>query len=377
MTKNILKIFIANFLYLFNGGIAISLYPSILKLQGIPESLIGISAVTHFGIGLVVAPFMSKLSHHIGARNIIIFTTIIYAIAILFLPNYTNFPLWILLIALIGICVFSYLSLGASIFNGYVKDEKRGFYIALNTTIFCSGLAGGSFLVRLLGVSNYYLVVVASILAFIISFIYLSLPCDKKERDDTEVKEHKKIMHFLHKRPEIFLGKFFQEYMSGTIFAFIVVFGINNGFTAEASAIFVSAYAFSGILDIGVGFFSDKINRIKMISIGVFLSIINFYFIYHFAANYNLLCIFIFLQGILSAAIYINSASEANSFFAKKDLVGVNATLSAMIAGAGIMSGLLGGVILQFFGNIGIFLPVLIIGLLYFLIDYLLRKKII
>ena len=86
------------------------------------------------------------------------------------------------------------------------------------------------------------------------------------------------------------------------------------------------------------------------------------FFIYIFASKYYLMLLLIFLLGISAGYVYINCNSELNSYFPKEDLVAANSCYSMSGNLGGILASLITGLLLQNLGNIGIFLPILIIS---------------
>jgi sugar phosphate permease len=175
-------------------------------------------------------------------------------------------------------------------------------------------------------------------------------------------------LFYFKQRPQLFLSKFFQEYVSMTFFIFMVAFGIRNGLSPEDAALIISFYTLSGFFHILIGFLCDKISRVKMINSAIFCSAAMVGLIYLNSTNYHLILAFAFVAGTCAATMAIAIGSEVNNFFPKEDLVSANGYLGMIANYGGITASLITGFLLQFVGNLGIALPILVmaVGLIIF-----------
>ena len=359
-------ILFCNFLFTISLGIAMILFPLILKNNGYGEFFIGISAAVELLAGITVAPYISRFSHKISTHKLTAIFTLINIPIILIIPFFVNYGIWLIYIAIIGISWFSYFSLSQAIINLNIGNKNRSFIISCSTNVFCLGLIIGSIIIRLIGNNTYIPYIICATLYVTIVLILIHKVKPLKESSS---QQQQQFRYFIRKKPKIFLARFFQQYISHTIFLFIVIYGINNGFTAKNSALLITSFALSAIFDLFLGYMLDKINRIRILNITIIISTILMFNIYYFATEYIIILGTLFILGIASGLMYIGCSSEINRFN-KADLIAANSCYSMVGNIGGMSSALITGFMLQTTGNIGIFIPIFIIAICYFSLNY-------
>lgn len=347
-------------------GINIVLFPVILKENNISEFYIGFSAVIDLLAGILIAPYLGHISRKIPITRFTIIFLITYSIIILVIPFFIHYLVWLFYMVILGIFWFSFFTINNTILNHSISNKYRSLIISLNTTIICIGITIGSALVKIYGSNNYLLYIICSLCTITTAIIFITT----LSKITITIPEtiNNKISYFLKKRPDIFLGKFFQEYITTTIFVFIVIYGINNGISAENAALIISFYTLSTIFDILIGYLSDQIRPLRLLNHSIISATIIMFCIYYFADQYYILLLLAFLLGITIGYMYINCNSALNSYFSKKELINANSCYAMSGSFGGIFASLITGFLLQYFGNIGIFLPVMFISICYFLI---------
>lgn len=364
--KIIFMISIASFLVTTAMGINIVLLPIILKTNNISEFYIGVSAVIDLGAGLLIAPHLNKISKHITTTKLGIISLLTYSILILFIPFFINYIIWLCYMVIFGLFWFCFFTINNTILNQYINNKHRSLIISLNTTIICLGITTGSAIVKFIGTDNYILYILCSILTLSTAIIYyISLSNLKIKFSHTT---NQKLSYFIKKRPDIFLGRLFQEYISTTILVFMVIYGINNGFTPENAALIISFYTLSTVFDLLIGYISDRTNRLKHLSTSIIIATILMFIIYRFADQYYIILLSTFLLGTAIGYMYINCNSELNSYFKKEELIAANSCYSMTGNIGGIFASIVTGLLLQNLGNIGIFLPAAFLTICYFII---------
>jgi MFS family permease len=363
--KVIFTILLVNFLLYIAFGIGFINFSIILKNNGVGEFLMGVSFVVEALAGVAIAPFLNRLCGKIAAPKLLFFTTLLYCAVILVAPFYQNYFLWLLLMIPMGISWFGYITISSSIYNQNIGSGKRSLMFSLFTFFMVIGMSIGGFVIKAIGSDNHLIFIISAILALCSGLMILRLRNIKVHLQEGKSGN---FLFYFKQRPQLFFSKFFQEYVSMTFFIFMVAFGIKNGFGPENAALIVSFYTLSGFLHILIGFLCDKISRVKMINSALFCSAAMLGLIYLNSGNYYLILAFAFVAGICAATMAIAIGSEINNFFPKADLVSANGYLGMIANYGGIAASLITGFLLQFVGNFGIALPVLVmaVGILIF-----------
>ncbi len=376
MNKNLTLILFCFFLFFATVGISAVIFPVILHNNGVSKVLIGFGTFIHLLSGALIAPYINKLSYKIKPQYIISFFVMLFGVIILIAPFYLNYYFWSFLMILEGISFFACISLKHGILQMTLNYKNRSLYIGVVSTTICVALALGSSLVKFISGAEYIINIIAFLLCLTM-FIVLMFFIDTNNRH-LKKKFNKSILNFIKKKPEIFLAKFTQEYISVSIITLIVIYGINNGYSAKESALFVSFYTISGLIDIFVAKISKKIGTIKIINISIFCIFIIILLVYVATSNYILFCSILFVLGCFIGAIYVPVSMHLNSSVSTTELILVSNSLNLVTCVAGSFASLLTAYIFQLLGNIGFFLPMLVVIILYylFIIYYKYKKSI-
>ena len=96
----IFLLLLATLSFFISLGINAVSIPLVIYLKSVPTSLMGVSSAVEIAAGILIAKFLSSLSHKIGTLKLIIGFTISNAAAILIISFYQNFAIWLLLISI-------------------------------------------------------------------------------------------------------------------------------------------------------------------------------------------------------------------------------------------------------------------------------------
>lgn len=358
------------FLFTFSAGINAVSFPLILYQHQVSPVLIGVIEGIEILAGVLIAKFLYGLSHKIGVLRIMLVFTVLEAAMILILPLYYDFLWWSFLVFLSGISWFSIIALRQSWLNISTTNNHRSMILAMNSTMLCAGFALGPVLVKIIGAGEY-LVFVASaalVLASCLSLLIIKnhQPILNEERVDywQIVKNHKNS----------FIAKFLLDLQSVVIILFTVIYGLENGISAENSGILVSVFMMVGLADFFIGWMINNKDLQKYINIGFFGALVSMSFLPLVITNYYLAILIYMVYGWFISLTFISIITKVNHNQNKKDLIAINSALQA-IGGLGALSGtVLVGIFMQIFDAKGFVILIVLANMVYFLIVSKIKK---
>ena len=367
-------LFLSFFLFATAVGINLVTFPSILKLNKITPSQIGIAfACEVFGVA-ITSFYLSKFVAKFGPFKSIRISSIIYASIVLLIFFYQSFWLWLLLVFVLGCCWLVFAITRISWLNTLLTNENRGIGLGIFSALISLGVASGPVIVKLTGSQNYLSFVVSAILVLLASQSLYSI---KNLAPNSINSDRISLINFYKKNPNSFFSRFFLDFTTYIIITLAVVFGTSIGFSNENSGLFITAYMASGFFDIVVGHLLNKTSAKKLINIGYLGCLYCFLLISLYQKSFGFLIFLFFIYGLFIACIYVSVFKMINEDYPADQLVSANSTFQ-FIGTLGSISGtLIGGVMIDIFGSQGFPITICFGCLFYltFLVIYEKNKK--
>jgi MFS family permease len=253
--------------------------------------------------------------------------------------------------------------------NMFFTPEQRGVGLGIFSLVLAFGLGTGPLIVSFSGANSYSSFLISA--ALVVASFYCLLPLHKQPKINIESKRIP-LLQFLKNNPRCFLGRFFLDFQTYLLFTFTVIYGRSIGLSYEAAGLLITSYLVSGICDLGVGFMLKKISAYKMVNIGFIICIFSFLLIILYNISYVFLLLMYFIFGIGIGCIYVSIYKICNDDYEKEKLVAANATFQLIGSSGSICGSLIGGYMLDIFGNQGFPITMVLSCVLYlsFLVIY-------
>ena len=375
--KNLLFVRQTKFLYLsfflFATAIGIDLvtFPSILKLNNINPSQIGIAFAFEVCGMAFMSFFLSKFVAKFGITNSIKIASILYSSIVLVIYFYSNFILWLLLVFILGCCWLIFAISRMSWLNMFLNNEERGIGLGIFSALISGGVAFGPVIVKFSGSENYLSFIISALLVLSASLCLNPL---KKQLQPQINSQRISLKKFFKKNPNSFFSRFFLDFTTYTILSLAVVFGAGLGFSNESSGLLITAYMASGYFDIFVGFMLKKISPKKLINIGYLGCLYCFLLVSLYQKSFYFLILCFFVFGLFIACIYVSVFKMMNEDYEDSELIAANSTFQLIGTCGSLFGSLLGGFMINYFGNQGF--PIAIcFGCLFYLTFLVIYEK--
>ena len=367
-------LYLSFFLFATTIGINLVTFPSILKLNKISPSQIGIAfAIEVCGVAFM-SFFLSKFVARFGIINALKIASIIYSSIILIIYFYVSFIFWLLLIFILGCCWLIFAISRLSWLNLFLNDDERGIGLGIFSALISGGIAFGPVIVKFSGAESYLSFAISAISVLCASLCLNPL---KTELQPQINSERISMIKFLKKNPNSFFSRFFLDFTTYSMLSLTVVFGTGIGFSNENSGLLITAYMTSGFFDIFVGFMLKKTPAKTLINIGYLGCLYCFLLISLYHESFYFLMTLFFLFGLFIACIYVSVFKMINEDYEEKDLIPANSTFQFVGTCGALMGSLICGFMINFFGAQGFPITICFGCLFYltFLVIYEKNKK--
>lgn len=370
--KNIglISLFISTFLILVGVLMLGPLLLFLLKQKNVSNSISGAFAATSMIGILLVTPFVSWLTHHFGKKYTMVLSAAVPCFAVLGILLTNSIIMWFLLELLAGMAGGVRWVLAESLIAELAPVSKRGRYIGIFETLVGSTFFIGPAVLAFLSAGNtaLYFVFVTMFLGWISTFLIPKLQ-NPAANEETSLGI-KGIYHALVAHPLVMcaglLGGFFESGLS----TFLPLLGLSINLGEQGSTLLVAASGLgSACLMIPIGLLSDKmlknatknnqsiaLTRWRLLKwcalINALLSLLLPLIFYWTFSSYWIA----FLWGGVGGCLYTLSMINVGSSTSGNELINSTSVLVLAYTIGGVLSPLLGGVILDISPKIGIVL---------------------
>lgn len=370
--KNIglISLFISTFLILVGVLMLGPLLLFLLKQKNVSNSISGAFAATSMIGILLVTPFVSWLTHHIGKKYTMVLSAAIPCFAVLGILLTDSIVIWFILELLAGMAGGVRWVLAESLIAELAPLSKRGRYIGIFETLVGSTFFIGPAVLAFLSAGNtaLYFVFITMFLGWISTFLIPNLR-NPNVNEETSLGI-KGIYHALTAHPLVMcaglLGGFFESGLS----TFLPLLGLSIKLGEQGATWLVAASGLgSACLMIPIGLLSDRMlkNAIKnnqsialarwrllkwCALINALLSLLLPLIFYWSFSSYWIA----FLWGGVGGCLYTLSMINVGSSTSGNELINSTSVLVLAYTIGGVLSPLLGGIILDISPQIGIIL---------------------
>ena len=370
-SKELKFLYLSFFLFAVAFGINLVIFPTNLRSHGVSPALIGFASAIETMGAIITSFFLAKFVNNLGIFKSLKITAIIYACLSLLLYFYLGYFYWLLTIFIIGCCWFVYVITRVSWLNILLTDEKRGIGIGIFSMIISLGVCTGPLIVKIFSATSFYSYLASGLLT-ILSMVSLTPLKDLK--NPVINSQRISLGDFFKKNPQCFLARFFLDFQSFSLMTFSVIYGVSLGYTYESAGLFISAYYASGFFDLIAGIVSKKFKVQKLINFGFFGCIYCFLILLVYHNSYWFIILVYFLFGAFIAFIFVAVYKMMNEDYDDNELVSANSTFQLIGTCGSLFGSLLGGFMINYFGNQGF--PIAIcFGCLFYLTFLVIYEK--
>ncbi|HDO7145028.1 MFS transporter [Klebsiella pneumoniae] len=341
---NVYVIIISVSIYALTYGLSSPLIALQLKENNITESIIGINAAMHALGVFTIAPFLPYIFNKYEPKAILLVSLSSSAILIM-LFQHTNFYVWFLLRFGIGVFTEIIMVLTETWISDTTTEDARGKTIALYTAGISLGFAIGPLILLFTGtdtniafVIGFLFVIVAMIFVY---FSTLSKPFHEKTEKISMLATYK-----------IAAVAILATVLNSTIevmgMNFLALYAVNVGWDVSKAITLISVLMFGAIiLQIPIGWLSDKIDRLKLVfylSVASSLGALIWPFSFDVPIiTYTLL----FIWGGLFVGIYTVTITWIGSQYSGNKLSSIFATMSVAWGVGALLGPVLGGAAME------------------------------
>ncbi len=257
-------------------GVGLSLTVPLLSLEmermGISGTMIGFNTAIAGVAAIATVPFVPRLAARIGIGRMLALAIIITALSFIAFRLFFDVRAWFVIRFIFAAALGALFVLSEYWIATTAPAARRGLVMGIYATVLALGFAIGPLILALVGTSGW-----PPYLAGAALYALAGLPLLAARRhlpDLTHAPGHS-ILRYIKLLPlATAAGIVFGAVESGA-FAFLPVYGVRNGFSAETAAIFLTVTALGNILlQIPLGLLADRFSKSKLILIIAALGII-------------------------------------------------------------------------------------------------------
>lgn len=367
-----LALLLSVFLMFTAFGMNAVVLPATLKSLGIPAGYIGLSVSMELLASMLVTFVVSTWQKRLGAFGVTALFLSAYSLMVVGLSFTQSFLIWVGLVFVMGFSVFGALITLLSLYQQQLENHHRAFYSALMTVFVCAGLTLGPFIVRWIGaydVRSFWVSAVFGILVVVPLFFVRRLLT-------INYRKPVKLLFFVLRAPQIFWAKFMQEFCVMSIFAFTVIYMMDQGYTAETAGLMLSAFTASAIADLGIGYYLDRWDKARVVRWAfALLGLLVLILMVYQRPFWAMIALFFFI-GMSVGSVQIGATAWLNSRFPKHVLLSANAAFHLVSSLGGILGVIVAGLGMEVHSVLGLPL-VMFVGVgIYFLGVFGLRIRV-
>jgi MFS family permease len=350
--NSVITIIIAVFLYGCSVGIDFVIIPIMFENAGLDKTTIGMIFALELSTILIVAPFLPKIISKFGIIKWIIIAVFLRNIPLLALPLYHSKYYWAMLMFVCGFggcCMFSTMQIWI---NSIASNENRGTVIGIVSAFFAAGIAVGPVIINYI---DNHGVIPFAVSAGISSLMLFPLLIGKKILPENINNIKTPIKEIIRKAPIPIIGGMLCDFVYFSFSGFLVLFGTAHGLLEDQAALLISYLVIGSIiLDIPVGWLSDKVNRGVLIATCILLILATIMLLPMVITNslYSALVLAV-LCGCLGG-IFTSSLSILGDKYRGNDLITANSAFAVINCLGGVMGFVITGIATDIFGKNGI-----------------------
>lgn len=244
-------------------GVGLSLSVPLLSLEmermGISGFWIGANTAMAGVASIVVVPFVPRVAARIGVMPLLVGAVLALSLVLPAFKALYSFPWWFPLRFVFSASLGVLFVLSEFWINTAAPPERRGLVMGIYATVLSLGFAAGPALLSVLGTSGWtpYLWGGALFLAGLLPLIAARGVSPVIEEGGSRT-----ILSFLLAAPAATLAALVFGMVETGGFALLPIYGLANGYSAEAAAFLVSVLSMGSVLlQLPIGLLSDRVDR--------------------------------------------------------------------------------------------------------------------
>ncbi len=323
--RSFIALFIATTILTMGSGLMSSLLSINMRLQDYNNQIIGlVMSANYLGILLGIF-FCQKIVQQVGhIRAFAVFAAVMTAVSLVH-GLYMSAWLWAMLRICNGLCVTGLFMVLESWLNEKVEPAFRGRLLSIYMVLVYFGLGSGQLLLNVSDVQGQTIFMIAAIL-FALCLVPISITRAVNPQP-LEVPRYNLVKLF-QLAPLSMVGCFISGMINSSFYAMGPMFGLDIGLPVSQVSIFMSLTVWAGLMfQIPVGLFSDKLDRLTVLSaLGFLVMLVSIGIAILGRAGLSVLMPLTVCFGMVFT-IYPVAMARAQDNIEKKEIVPVSAAL--------------------------------------------------
>jgi MFS family permease len=323
-------------------GQSVPLLPLLLEQRGTDVTITGLNASATF-IGVILGPLLTpRCVRRLGVRDFLLLCFAGDIVLFLAMKAFDSLAAWFVLRAALGLVGSAIFTASEAWINLLAGDAGRGRVIGIYGAALCAGFGIGPLLLSITGIEGW-----APFLgnAAITALATIPLFCASDATRSLGGEPGAGMLRIAARAPLILGVVALFGMFEAALMALLPIWAVRSGLgTRQAAAALSTIYIGSIVLQLLVGWLSDKLSRMAALRLCGAVGLAGALALASLRLPPGVLLCLLFVWGGTAAAIYPVALSMAGDRFRGAELVTVNAAI-IMAYGCGALAGpVLGGV---------------------------------
>lgn len=326
-------------------GQAAPLLPLLLEERGVSTALNGLNAGAGF-IGVMIGPLLApRWVRLFGMRDLLLACFALDIVLTLALKEFDSIAGWFVLRALLGLVGSTLFTTGEAWISQLAGDTGRGRIIGIYAAALSAGFGLGPLILTLTGIEGWppFLINAAIVAAGMVPLLGVGRRSQAfgRERGGSPLR-------MLGRAPLIFGAVVAFGLYEAALMTLLPVWGVRSGLGEQGAAAILSAvYLGSIVLQIGIGWLSDRGSRLAALQLCGVVGLAGALLLLGVPAWPPLLFCLVLLWGGTASGIYPVALSMAGDRFRGSELVAANAAMIIAYGLGALVGPALGGAAME------------------------------
>ncbi|MGF6755023.1 MFS transporter [Paraburkholderia sp. GAS42] len=331
-------------------GATLPLTALALTQAGYGTDVVGLLTATQAGGGLVVVPFAGWIAARFGARQVIVGTVVIVAVATALMQVTSNLYAWAVLRVLCGAALMLLFTIGEAWVNQLADDASRGRVIAIYATNFTLFQMAGPVLVSQISHLSAWRFLLCG--AIFLTALPMLATIRVTPHTGGHEEPHDSWKHVLPQMPALVIGTGFFALFDTIALSLMPLFAMAHGVTSEVAVLFASALLLGDTtMQFPIGWLADRLGR-ERVHIGCAVVVVLLLPLLPWAVSSPWLCWpLLYVLGAAAGAIYTLSLVACGERFRGAALVSASSLVGASWSAASFGGPLVAGALMKGVGN--------------------------
>lgn len=365
MVFAILTVMVDTVLVQISLGINSIVFPLTLESLGFSKTLIGlILSVEVFAI-VSVSRSISRLISRFGLSTVLLALPPVRAGLLVLLGSSGTWWAWMILVFWYGLATNVFLVALQTWLNTIPLEHSKGLVIGAYSASLSAGVALGPVVVHVIAVDRPELFKVNALIC-LLSWLPVIGTVRLVPRLTTLDKP--RVLFIIRHASVIMAAAFVGGFTWFGLPAFLTLFGVGSGLTTVQASFLLPMFMFGSMtLGWAISWLSDTIDRSRVVSVCVFLSLLCSAYAPMIIYEYRVALLLFYLWGGLMGGIYAVCLTMVGEMFRMEDQVSANITYVLMDASGGFIGVFLIGLAMDFAGQEGLAYVLVSASICYFI----------